>query len=124
MNPTTSPSRTAPIPSPGRRTPPRRYTSTSPTDGVTTDEAGIGVTVEFTSAGEPPAYDRWNGTGAHHSPGPAQKSNLSMLPASNLVGGPRITSPFAPTVRSPSLPAVNFSPSAPVIRPDASAAAA
>lgn len=37
-----------------------RYTSTSPVDGVTTDEAGIGVSVEFTSAGEPPGYDRWN----------------------------------------------------------------
>ncbi|MCE6998669.1 hypothetical protein LZG04_28305 [Saccharothrix sp. S26] len=35
-----------------------RYTSTSPVDGVTTDEAGIGVSVEFTSAGEPPGYDR------------------------------------------------------------------
>ncbi|QUQ65009.1 hypothetical protein [Kutzneria sp. CA-103260] len=41
-----------------------KYTSTSPTDGVTTDEAGIGVTVEFTSAGEPPGYDKWNNTGA------------------------------------------------------------
>lgn len=38
-----------------------KYTSTSPLDGVTTDEAGIGVRVEFTSAGEPPGYDRWNG---------------------------------------------------------------
>ena len=36
------------------------YTSTSPTDGVTTDQAGIGVSAEFTSAGEPPGYDRWN----------------------------------------------------------------
>jgi hypothetical protein len=41
-----------------------KYTSTSPTDGVTTDEAGIGVRVEFTSAGEPPGYDRWNNAGA------------------------------------------------------------
>ena len=41
-----------------------KYTSTSPTDGVTTDEAGIGVRVEFTSAGEPPEYDKWNNTGA------------------------------------------------------------
>jgi hypothetical protein len=41
-----------------------KYTSTSPTDGVTTDEAGIGVRVDFTSAGEPPAYDQWNSTGA------------------------------------------------------------
>lgn len=40
------------------------YTSTSPVDGVTTDQAGIGVRVEFTSAGEPPAYDEWNRTGA------------------------------------------------------------
>ncbi|MGV9294544.1 hypothetical protein [Amycolatopsis sp. NPDC003676] len=37
-----------------------RYTSTSATDGVATNEAGIGVQVEFTSAGEPPAYDKWN----------------------------------------------------------------
>jgi len=36
------------------------YTSTSPTDGVTTDQAGIGVSAEFTSAGEPPGYDQWN----------------------------------------------------------------
>ncbi|MEV6606675.1 hypothetical protein [Kutzneria sp. NPDC051319] len=36
------------------------YTSTSPTDGVTTDQAGIGVSVDFTSAGQPPDYDRWN----------------------------------------------------------------
>jgi len=41
-----------------------KYTSTSPTDGVTTDEAGIGVLVEFTSAGEPPGYDKWNNAGA------------------------------------------------------------
>ncbi|MBB5896389.1 hypothetical protein ACFFS4_29050 [Kutzneria kofuensis] len=41
-----------------------KYTSTSPIDGVTTDEAGIGVRVEFTSAGEPPGYDRWNNAGA------------------------------------------------------------
>ncbi|MFC0544432.1 hypothetical protein [Kutzneria chonburiensis] len=38
------------------------YTSTSPTDGVTTDQAGIGVSAEFTSAGESPGYDRWNAT--------------------------------------------------------------
>ncbi|GAA1034580.1 MULTISPECIES: hypothetical protein [Amycolatopsis] len=37
-----------------------RYTSTSATDGVATNEAGIGVQVDFTSAGEPPAYDKWN----------------------------------------------------------------
>jgi hypothetical protein len=37
-----------------------KYAGTSPIDGVTIDEAGIGVRVEFTSAGEPPAYDRWN----------------------------------------------------------------
>ncbi|WP_132117280.1 hypothetical protein [Actinocrispum wychmicini] len=41
-----------------------KYTSTSPTDGVTTDEAGIGILVEFTSANEPPEYDKWNNTGA------------------------------------------------------------
>ncbi|MFI9388062.1 hypothetical protein [Kutzneria sp. NPDC052558] len=38
------------------------YTNTSPVDGVTTDEAGIGVSVEFTSAGQPPGYDQWNDT--------------------------------------------------------------
>ncbi|MEV8441397.1 hypothetical protein AB0425_28795 [Actinosynnema sp. NPDC051121] len=37
-----------------------RYTSPSPIDGVTTDEAGIGVSVGSTAAGEPPEYDRWN----------------------------------------------------------------
>lgn len=40
-----------------------KYTSTSPTDGVTTDEAGIGFQAEFTSAGEPPEYDKWDNTG-------------------------------------------------------------
>lgn len=37
-----------------------KYTSTSATDGVTVDEAGIGVLVQFTSAGAPPEYDNWN----------------------------------------------------------------
>jgi hypothetical protein len=41
-----------------------RYTSTSPTDGVTTDEAGISVLAEFTSAGEPPEYDNFQNAGA------------------------------------------------------------
>src|SRR5690242_18306722 len=47
-----------------------------------------------------------------------------MLPASKTVGGPSTMTPPAPTVYSPSLPALNFSPSAPVIWPEASAAPA
>ncbi|MFD2467234.1 hypothetical protein [Amycolatopsis silviterrae] len=36
------------------------YTSTSTTDGTTTNEAGISLEVEFASADEPPAFDKWN----------------------------------------------------------------
>ena len=53
-----------------------------------------------------------------------QKSKSSMLPLLKRVGGPRMISPFAPIVRDPSLPALNFSPSAPLIWPEARAAAA
>ena len=42
----------------------------------------------------------------------------------NVVSGPSTISPFAPIVYSPRRPALNFSPSLPVIRPEASAAAA
>ena len=48
----------------------------------------------------------------------------SMFSAVKTVGGPRTTSPSVPIVYSLSLPALNFSPSAPVIWPDASDAAA
>ncbi|WP_406640123.1 hypothetical protein [Amycolatopsis sp. WGS_07] len=37
-----------------------RYTSISPTDSVTTNEAGISVEAEFASADKPPEFDRWN----------------------------------------------------------------
>ncbi|MBB1156842.1 hypothetical protein [Amycolatopsis dendrobii] len=37
-----------------------RYTSTSATDGVATNEAGIAVRAEFASADRPPAYEQWN----------------------------------------------------------------
>jgi hypothetical protein len=47
-----------------------------------------------------------------------------MLAASNVVGGPRMTSPLLPMVRLPSLPASNDSPSLPVIVPEARFAAA
>ena len=47
-----------------------------------------------------------------------------MFSALNVVSGPSTISPLAPIVYSPSRPASNFSPSAPVIRPATSAAAA
>ena len=53
-----------------------------------------------------------------------QKSKSSMLSLLNVVSGPRTISPLAPIVYSPSRPASNFSPSAPVMRPATSAAAA
>src|ERR1700744_1454531 len=53
-----------------------------------------------------------------------QKLKLSILLSSNVVGGPSLTSPSLPTVRLPSLPASNESPSLPVIVPDARLAAA
>src|SRR5262245_34818444 len=59
--------------------------------------------------------------GTRPAPDGRQKSNLSMLLASNTVGGPRTISPSLPMVYLPSLPAVNVSPSAPVIWPEASA---
>ncbi|MGW4396156.1 hypothetical protein ACWEHA_12775 [Amycolatopsis nivea] len=37
-----------------------RYTSTSKTDDVTTNEAGIAVRAAFASADRPPAYEQWN----------------------------------------------------------------
>lgn len=37
-----------------------RYTSTSKTDGVATNEAGIAVRAEFASLDRPPAYEQWN----------------------------------------------------------------
>ncbi|MGW7532113.1 hypothetical protein [Amycolatopsis sp. NPDC054798] len=37
-----------------------RYTSTSKTDDVATNEAGIALRAEFASADRPPVYDQWN----------------------------------------------------------------
>src|SRR4030095_1978603 len=53
-----------------------------------------------------------------------QKSNWSMLLASNTVGGPSTTTLCSPIVYSPSLPALNFSPVLPGIWPEGSAAPA
>lgn len=39
-----------------------QYTSTSATDGVTTNEAGIGLQVQLTGASGPAAYDGWKST--------------------------------------------------------------
>lgn len=46
-----------------------QYTSTSATDGVTTDQAGIGLQVQFTGAAGPPAYDGWKSTDTTPQPG-------------------------------------------------------
>ena len=53
-----------------------------------------------------------------------QKENWSTLDLSNTFMGPSTTSLSLPTVNEPSLPAVNLSPSAPVILPSMSALAA
>jgi hypothetical protein len=47
-----------------------------------------------------------------------------MLSLLKRCGGPSTISPLAPILRVPSLPALNDSPSLPVIMPDASEAAA
>lgn len=46
-----------------------QFTSTSATDGVTTNEAGISLQVQLTGASGPPAYDRWKSTDTTPQPG-------------------------------------------------------
>ena len=53
-----------------------------------------------------------------------QKSYLSMLSALKRTGSPTTTVLFSPIVRSPRFPAVNFSPTSPLIAPLSSAAPA
>ena len=53
----------------------------------------------------------------------AQNLNSSTLAGVTMMAGPRTTSPLAPTVYSPSRPALNFSPSLPAILHCASACA-
>src|SRR6185369_1305043 len=68
----------------------------------------------------------WSGpTGGRSAPTrPDQKLNWSMLPELNVNGFPSSTVASLPTVNSPSLPALNLSPSLPVMMPEARAAPA